>query len=80
VPEGGQRVLEVRDASGPISLTDSYDVAANSFIAAGGDNFTVFTSSSDQLGGPLDLDALIEYLATLPQPLAISVEGRIERN
>jgi hypothetical protein len=40
----------------------------------------VLASSSDQLGGPLDLDALNEYIATLSQPLAISVEGRITRN
>jgi len=80
VPEGGQRVTEVRAANGdPISLTERYDVAANSFIAAGGDNFSVFTLSTDQLGGPLDLDALIAHISTLPQPLELSVEGRIQR-
>lgn len=80
IPEGGKRVLEVRDATGPISLTEHYDIAANSFIAAGGDNFTVFKNSASQQGGPIDLDALIDHLETLPQPFNASVGGRITRN
>jgi 5'-nucleotidase len=60
VPEGGQRVVEVHDANGnPIDLTASYRVTANSFIATGGDNFTVLRSGTSQVGGPVDLDALI---------------------
>jgi 5'-nucleotidase len=71
------RVLEVRDASGPISLNERYDVAANSFLAGGGDNFSVFTQGADQLGGPIDLDALNDYIKTLSQPIEAGVEGRI---
>lgn len=80
IPEGGKRVTEVRDSSGPISLTASYNVAVNNFIAAGGDNFTVLRSGTNQLGGPVDLDALIDYIETLPQPFAASIDGRITRN
>ena len=81
VPEGGQRVVDVRDANDlPISLGASYVVAANNFIAAGGDNFTVLTGGTNQVGGPVDLDALIPYIESLPQPFAAAIDGRITRN
>jgi 5'-nucleotidase len=77
VPEGGKRVTEVHDASGPISLTTTYQVAVNNFIAAGGDNFTVLTGGTNQQGGPVDLDALIAYIQGLPQPFNAALESRI---
>ena len=81
VPEGGSRVIEVHDTGGnPIVLGASYTVAANNFIAAGGDNFTVLRSGTNQVGGPVDLDALIAYIKTLPQPFAQAIAGRITRN
>jgi 5'-nucleotidase len=80
LPEEADRVLEIRDASGnPIDRSSSYRVAVNNFIAAGGDNFTVLRNGTEQVGGPVDLDALIEHLATLPQPFEISIAGRIVR-
>ena len=45
----------------PIDKGASYRVAMNSFLASGGDNFTVFTLGTDQLGGEVDLDALQAY-------------------
>ena len=80
VAEGGQRVIEVHDSNGPISLTGTYTVAANNFIAAGGDNFSVLRSGTNQIGGPVDLDALIDYVKTLAQPFSAGIEGRILRN
>lgn len=80
LPEDADRVLEVRDAAGnPIDRTASYRVAVNNFIATGGDNFTALRDGTNQLGGPVDLDALIDYLATLPQPFSASIAGRIVR-
>lgn len=80
VPEGGQRVTQVLDAAGnALSLSATYSVAANNFIAAGGDNFTVLRSAADQVGGPLDLDALIAHVAGLPQPFSPPTAGRITR-
>ena len=34
----------------------------NSFLAAGGDSFTVFNDGTDAITGPVDLDAMEEYL------------------
>jgi 5'-nucleotidase len=78
VPEGGARVVEVHATDGtPIVLDQGYVVAANNFIAAGGDNFTVLTAGTNQVGGPVDMDALVAYLGTLAQPFDVAVEGRI---
>jgi 5'-nucleotidase len=37
-------------------------VTVNSFLAAGGDGFRVFIDGADRVGGPPDLEALVEYL------------------
>jgi len=39
----------------------SYRIAANNFLADGGDNFTVFRAGVDRICGINDLDAFIEY-------------------
>ena len=51
-------------------------VTVNSFLASGGDGFSVFATGPDRVGGPPDLDALVEYLRPtleglpLPKPPA----------
>jgi 5'-nucleotidase len=40
---------------------DSFRVTMNSFLAAGGDGFTVFNEGTSALGGAQDIDALVEY-------------------
>ncbi len=44
----------------------SYKVAANNFIADGGDGFTAFVNGAPRTGGKVDLDALIDYFAAHP--------------
>jgi 5'-nucleotidase len=41
----------------------SYRVAATSFLIAGGNAFTAFTSGTDPVTGPLDVDTAVSYLA-----------------
>ena len=55
-----------------------YRVAVNNFMADGGDNYTVFKSCTDPLGGAVDLDAFAAYLAANPglEPPALT---RIEK-
>ena len=38
-----------------------YRVTMNSFLASGGDGFTVFNQCTNALGGEIDLDALVRY-------------------
>lgn len=75
----GNRIVEVQKNGAPIGLTTVYSVAVNSFIAAGGDNFTILTQGTNLLGGPVDLDALIAHVETLSQPFTAIIEGRITR-
>ncbi|MBM7805564.1 5'-nucleotidase [Geodermatophilus bullaregiensis] len=46
----------------PVSPTGTYRVAANSFLAGGGDAFTAFRTGTDQVTGPVDVDTSVEYL------------------
>ncbi|PTX51477.1 5'-nucleotidase [Melghirimyces profundicolus] len=76
----GDRIVDLKKADGtPIEPDTRYTVTANSFIAAGGDHFSVFTEATDQVVGPVDLDALVEYIGQLPQPFSAEIEGRIQQ-
>ena len=59
----GQRILELSVDGRPIDDSAVYRVAMNSFLATGGDNFTVFKQGTDPVGGPIDLDALEAWIA-----------------
>jgi 5'-nucleotidase len=67
------------DDSTPVPNDDSasYTVAVNSFLAGGGDGFTILTSGTNRAVGPVDLDVLVDYVAGLPNPFDSQVEGRI---
>jgi 5'-nucleotidase len=75
----GEKIVEVLQDGVPVDPAGEYSATVNSFIAAGGDGFTVLTSAADQVGGPLDLDAFIDFLAAAPQPVAVPALDRISR-
>lgn len=54
----------------------SYRVTMNSFLASGGDNFTVFNLGTSQLGGAVDLDSMQGYF-TAHSPVAPGAQNRI---
>ena len=62
----------------PLSPTTAYRVEMNSFLATGGDGFTVFNSCTDQLGGDVDVDALARYFQA-HSPIAPPALNRITR-
>lgn len=72
-------VNSVTIGGSPLTLGAIYSVTVNSFIAAGGDNFTLLTSGTNRVIGPVDLDALVDYVEALPQPFSAAIEGRIQR-
>jgi 5'-nucleotidase len=47
----------------PVDPNGSYRVTVNSFLAEGGDNFTVLAQGTNRLGGAVELDALVDYFA-----------------
>ena len=76
-PEG-QRIIDLKLNGEPIRDDAVYRVTMNSFLATGGDNFTVFAEGKDALGGPQDLDALEAYFAASAN-LAPPVPDRVRR-
>ena len=69
----GDRVSNLALNGTPIDPAGTYRVSINNFLAGGGDGFTVFTQGTDLQGGPIDLDALVDYFAAsspvAPPPL-----------
>lgn len=71
-------VIEVRHAAtgAPLDPAATYSVTVNSFLADGGDDFSVLLEGTDRVGGPLDLDGLIDWLPTQAQPVAVPAVGQ----
>ena len=59
----------------------TYRVTVNSYLAAGGDRFHAFLDGTERSGGPLDVDALAQYLSqrSAGGPLAVDATPRIVR-
>jgi 5'-nucleotidase len=76
----GDRVIDgsVRINGVPVDPAASYRVAMNNFLASGGDGFSVFNEGTDQLGGEIDLDALVNYFGA-HSPVAPGPQNRITR-
>jgi 5'-nucleotidase len=78
-PEGpfGRRVLDVRLSNGrPLEDGRRYSVVMNSFLAGGGDGFDMLRDVTERQTGPMDLDALIDYLEN--NPGIVPAMGRIQ--
>jgi 5'-nucleotidase len=74
----GARIVDVRLDGQPIVPTGAYRVTVNSFLAEGGDGFTVLRDGTDRLGGMQDLDALAAYMAG-EAVVAVPREARVRR-
>jgi 5'-nucleotidase len=60
----------------PVDSAASYRVTVNSFLADGGDRFSVLVQGTDRLGGAVDTDALDTYFAA-NSPIAPGPQNRI---
>ncbi|TDC90320.1 bifunctional metallophosphatase/5'-nucleotidase [Actinomadura sp. 7K507] len=75
----GDRVSGITVDGTPIDPAATYKVAANNFLLGGGDGFTVFTEGTDQVLGPIDLDAFVAYFeaqGTISPPPLNRISGR----
>jgi 5'-nucleotidase len=73
-------VSGVRLNGRPIEPDRTYRVTVPSFLAGGGDGFTVLQGGEDRVGGAVDLEALLAYLGTessAKAPLGLPKGGRI---
>ncbi|WP_047198245.1 bifunctional metallophosphatase/5'-nucleotidase [Caldimonas brevitalea] len=73
-----QRVSDMRLGGAPIVATQRYRVTVNSFLADGGDGFTVLKSGTDRLGGAQDIDTLLDFFSK-HSPVAPTTEARITK-
>jgi 5'-nucleotidase len=63
------RTVSLVDVQGRVLQPDSrYRVTVNNYLADGGDGFSTFLRGRDRSGGPLDVDALADYLAAYRSP------------
>ena len=78
----GSRIVSVAMAGGtPLSDTKTYSVIVNDFLATGGEGYNAGgrATASTPLN-IVDLDALIDYLKSLPSPITAPTELRIAPN
>ncbi|GAA2843624.1 bifunctional metallophosphatase/5'-nucleotidase [Kitasatospora sp. CM 4170] len=80
---GAARVLvdSIRLNGAPIDPAGKYRVAANEFLAGGGDGFPAFAAGTDKLVGASDLDVFTAYLgahSSAAAPLQAPAQDRIK--
>jgi 2',3'-cyclic-nucleotide 2'-phosphodiesterase (5'-nucleotidase family) len=75
-PEG-QKVREIRlDDGRVVDADDVVTVGLSEFVATGGDRYTSFTQGRTTRTELVDLDAVIAYLQSRPQPVRAPAVGR----
>ncbi|WP_420488110.1 bifunctional metallophosphatase/5'-nucleotidase [Gottfriedia acidiceleris] len=78
--DSGQKVINIMRTDGtPINPQTSYTVTTNSYLANGGDNFSIFLSGKNKVVGKTDFDAFEDYVKEQKQPLVQAFDGRINR-
>lgn len=76
----GEKVIDIYLPDGAkLEPAKIYSVTVNTYLANGGDNFTVFLNGINRVTGPNDIDALEKYIQQLPQPFSYAIDGRIKR-
>ena len=76
----GERVVSAVDAAGrPLEPGRRYRVAANDFLVAGGDYYSVFAEGRDLEAVGVDSALLEAYVRAAPGPLTAPPAGRITR-
>jgi 2',3'-cyclic-nucleotide 2'-phosphodiesterase (5'-nucleotidase family) len=75
----GSRIVSVTMSDGtPLSDAKTYSVIVNDFLATGGEGYNAGgRATASKPLNIVDLDALIDYLKTLPEPITAPAEVRI---
>jgi 2',3'-cyclic-nucleotide 2'-phosphodiesterase (5'-nucleotidase family) len=73
----GSRVRSIRLDDGPeVHDGDRLSLASSEFVATGGDGFVSLRQSRMRSTGMVDVDVLVAYVRSLPQPVAASNQRR----
>lgn len=79
----GERVdaASMRLDGAPIEPQRTYRITVNDYLAAGGDGFALLRDAPERIAGPLDVEALADYLRarSAQRPLAPDPVARIRR-
>jgi len=75
----GSRVTEVLVGGVALDPAETYTAAMMDYLSIGGDGYMAFTNGTLITTGPSDVDTLATYLGSLPQPVNVTVDGRIQR-
>lgn len=76
--KNGERILQLQRSDGsPILPQENYLLALTDYLQGGGDGFAMLRILPYTRSGKTDLEALIDYLRRLPQPVVVSAEARI---
>ncbi len=75
----GRRGVAISRGGVPLDPAATYSVTVNSFLRTGGDAFTVLAEGTGAVVGPVDLEALVAWVAKLPQPFDAPALGRVQR-
>ncbi len=70
-------VIDVFKNGVSIDRNADYTVTVPSFLADGGENFTVFLNGKNRIEGPMDLDVLEAYILGYSKPLINYLQNRI---
>ena len=63
----GSRITDIYVNDEPVTDTDSFRITVNSFLAAGGDNFTTLAQGTNRAdSGQVDLAAMVDYFEANP--------------
>ncbi|MEN8904426.1 MAG: 5'-nucleotidase C-terminal domain-containing protein [Clostridiales bacterium] len=74
----GEKVIDIFTYDGvKLDSTKEYTITTNSFLAGGGDEFSLFTQIDNHQIGPLDIDVLVDYIKDLGNPFESKIDGRI---
>ncbi|SFC23271.1 2',3'-cyclic-nucleotide 2'-phosphodiesterase/5'-or 3'-nucleotidase, 5'-nucleotidase family [Bacillus sp. OV322] len=75
----GQKVVNIFLPDGKkIDPNAEYTATVNNFMSTGGDSYTAFTGGKNKVTGPVDFNALLNYLKA-QSPVSGAIEGRIKK-
>jgi len=75
----GSRVTSVNINGVPLNPKTLYSISTVGFLAMGGDGYTTFAQGTNMTYGPGDVNALVTYFGSLPQPVNATVDGRVQK-
>ena len=75
----GRRVVNVTINNRLLDSRANYTASMVDFLAGGGDGYTTFREGTNRRSGPVDVDALVAFTESLPQPVNMTIDGRIRR-